>query len=72
MPWKEFPAFTSSNLASIKYEDEQLVLEIVFQNGGTYQYYDVPSQVAEEFERADSKGSFLASRIKGHFRYSKV
>ncbi|WP_371833210.1 KTSC domain-containing protein [Ferrovibrio sp.] len=72
MAWRDFPSFTSSNIASIRYDAEQSVLEIAFHNGGTYQYYDVPSHVAEDFERAESKGSFLASAIKGHYRYSKV
>lgn len=72
MAWRDFPAFTSSNISSIRYESEQTVLEITFHNGGTYQYYDVPSHVADDFERAESKGSFLASAIKGHYRYTKV
>jgi len=72
MAWQEFPHFESSNIASARYEDLGKILEITFHNGGTYQYYDVPSHVATGFGQADSKGSFLASNIKGHFRYAKV
>ena len=72
MAWTNFPPFTSSNIASIRYDNEQSVLEVIFLNGGTYQYYDVPSQVIEAFQGAESKGSFLASDIKGRYRYSKV
>lgn len=72
MAWAEFPAFTSSNVATIKYEDVQSILEITFNNGGVYHYFDVPPQVADEFRRAESKGTFLAANIKGNFRYSKV
>ncbi|WP_339828957.1 KTSC domain-containing protein [uncultured Parvibaculum sp.] len=72
MAWRDFPSFTSSNIALIRYDNEQATLEVGFHNGGTYHYYDVPSQVADELERAESKGSFLASSIKGHYRYSKV
>lgn len=72
MAWEEFPPFTSSNIAELRYDGDQLVLEIVFHNGGTYQYYDVESHVVEEFKIADTKGGFLAKRIKGHYRYSKV
>lgn len=72
MAWQDFPPFTSSNIATIRYDDEQMVLEVVFNNGGTYQYFDVPSQVIDEFRTAESKGSFLAKSIKGHYRYSKV
>jgi hypothetical protein len=72
MAWHEFAPFSSSNIASIRYDDERAILEVVFLNGGTYQYYDVPSHVAQEFESAASKGTFLASTIKGHYRYSRV
>lgn len=72
MAWIPFPPFTSSNIASIRYEDAQAVLEVTFHNGGTYQYYDVPSRVVDDFKRAASMGTFLASNIKGHYRYSKV
>jgi len=72
MAWQEFPPFTSSNVAAIRYEPEQSLLEVEFLNGSRYQYYDVPEQVAQEFEQAESKGIFLAQRVKGHFRYSKV
>lgn len=72
MAWKDFASFSSSSIASARYESQQLVLEVTFLNGGVYQYYDVPSNVADAFERAESKGALLASTIKGHYRYSKV
>lgn len=72
MAWRTFSPFASSNVESVRYDDEQNVLEVTFLNGGVYQYFDVPPQVADAFERADSKGSFLASDIKGNYRYSRV
>ncbi len=72
MAWKEFAPFTSSNVASVRYDSEQNLLEVEFLNGGRYHYYDVPEQVAQSFEQAESKGVFLAHSIKGHFRYSRV
>jgi len=72
MAWRTLSPFTSSNLESVRYDDEQNVLEVTFLNGGIYQYFDVPPHVADAFERADSKGTFLASDIKGNYRYSKV
>lgn len=72
MVWREFPAFTSSNVAAIRYDPEQSLLEVEFLNGGRYQYYDVPEHVAQAFEQADSKGGFLARSIKGYFRYGRV
>lgn len=72
MAWIEFARFTSSNVSAVRYDPEQSLLEVEFLNGGRYQYYDVPAQVAQDFEKAESKGVFLAHCIKGHFRYSRV
>lgn len=72
MAWQDFPPFTSSNISSVRYDSEQSLLEVEFHNGGRYQYYDVPEQVAQAFEHAESKGVFLAQSIKGHYRYSRV
>jgi hypothetical protein len=35
-------AVTSSNIASIGYDEDSQTLEIEFLNGGLYQYFDVP------------------------------
>ncbi len=72
MGWHEFAPFTSSNIAAIRYEEDELLLEVEFLNGGRYQYYEVPLQIAQYFEQAGSKGEFLAASIKGHYRYSRV
>jgi len=60
---------TSSNVESIGYDIGSETLEIEFKNGATYQYFDVPEN---ELEHADSVGGYLASRIKGTYRYSRV
>ncbi len=72
MALNEFAPFTSSNIAAIRYEEDQLLLEVEFLNGSRYHYYDVPPQVAHAFDQAGSKGEFLAASIKGHYRYSRV
>lgn len=72
MAWQEFNPFTSSNLAAIRYDEDQLLLEVEFLNGGRYHYYEVPPQIAQAFDQAGSKGEFLAASIKGLYRYSKV
>lgn len=72
MAFRDIKPFDSSNIRSARYDEASQVLEITFNNGGTYEYYDVPAHVAEDFENADSKGAYLASRIKGHYRYSRV
>ena len=72
MAFRDIAAFTSSNIRSARYDDEVQVLEITFLNGGMYEYYNVPERIAQEFERAGSKGEYLAANSKGHYRYSRV
>ena len=72
MTWRELAPFSSSNVAAARYDLELLLLEVEFHNGGRYHYYDVPDQVAQRFDQADSKGQFLAANIKGHYRYSRA
>ena len=63
---------TSSNIASIGYDETSETLEIEFKNGGVYQYFDVPQGVYNGIMSASSHGEYLAHNIKGHYRYSKV
>lgn len=63
---------TSSNLASIGYDEDTNTLEIEFQSGAVYQYFDVPFAVYDGLMEADSHGKYLAQRIKGQYRYVRV
>jgi hypothetical protein len=72
MAFRDFAPFTSSNIQEIRYDVETQVLQVTFNNGGAYEYYGVPSHLAEEFEGAESKGGFLATSVKGHYRYSRI
>lgn len=60
---------TSSNIASIGYDTASHVLEVEFNNGSVYHYYDVPPAVYEALMAAASKGTFLNASIKGTYRY---
>lgn len=61
---------SSSNLASIGYDAESLVLEVEFNNGRVYQYFDVPQGTYDELMSASSKGSYMNNGIKKQFRCS--
>jgi hypothetical protein len=63
---------TSSNIASIGYDENTSTLEIEFLNNSIYQYFDVPLHIYQGLMQADSHGQFLAQNIKGVYRYSKV
>jgi len=62
----------SSNIESIGYDSMSQTLEIEFLNGSIYQYFDIPQHIYQELIDADSHGKYLATNIKGHYRYSKV
>ena len=63
---------SSSNIASIGYDEATSTLEIEFLNNSIYQYFDVPQHIYQGLMNADSHGQYLAKNIKGVYRYSKV
>lgn len=62
----------SSNVEAVGYDENSSTLQVEFKNGGMYQYFDVPEEVFFGLRDADSVGGYLAARIKGTYRYSKV
>lgn len=65
-------AVTSSNIASIGYDEASSTLEVQFTNGSTYQYFNIPQGVYKGLMGAGSHGEYLAQNVKGIYRYSKV
>jgi len=45
---------SSSSIASIGYDPGLQILEVEFAGGGVYQYSNVPQDIFEEFQNADS------------------
>lgn len=69
MNWVETPE--SSNITRFGYDETAQVLTVEFKSAGTYDYFDVPEPVFEQMKAALSKGQFLASNIKGIYRYAR-
>lgn len=63
---------SSTNLAAIGYDEGSHTLRVEFQNGGTYDYFDVPEREFEALRSASSHGQYIAQHIKGKYRYAKV
>ena len=62
---------TSSNIASIGYEDN--VLEIEFHSEGSiYRYFQVPEQEYKQLMSASSHGKYLNQNIKNKYKYEKI
>lgn len=62
----------SSNVASVGYDSDNSTLQIEFNNGTLYQYFDVPETIFIGLRDAGSVGGYLAEHVKGTYRYSKV
>lgn len=57
-------------IAEIGYEDE--VMEVRFNNGGVYRYFNVPPEVCLDFLRASSKGHFFNHEIRGEYPCKRI
>lgn len=63
---------SSSNIKSVGYDPDSMLLEIEFHDGSIYQYSKVPQSVHRALMAAASLGSFLHKNIKGKYPYQKV
>lgn len=62
----------SSNLASVGYDAENEILEVEFNHGGIYQYFDVPLDVYEELMEASSHGVYFSANIRNNYTTQKL
>jgi hypothetical protein len=63
---------SSTNVASVGYDEQSETLEVEFANGSVYQYFNVGLALYEQFRTAPSKGQFLNSNIRSSYPYSRV
>lgn len=48
------------------------VLEIEFESGRVYQYFDVPQDIYDAVLQSDSKGRYFNTHIRGKFPYQEI
>ena len=65
-------AVESSNIATVGYDEEQQVMEIVFRDGRVYHFLEVPPERVLSLLRAESKGRFFNAEIKPAYEYRAV
>lgn len=58
---------SSSLLAEASYDDEEQTLTLVFQNGRSYDYENVPPNLVQELKQATSPGRFWNFYLKGRY-----
>lgn len=66
----DWTPLASSNLSAMRYDEETRLLQIRFHSGRTYDYKDVPADVADGLKQADSAGKYFNSSIKGVYAES--
>lgn len=71
-PAIERSPLASSNIASVGYDKERKILEVEFQHGGIYQYFDVSEKVYLELINAPSHGAYFYNEIREKFNYNKI
>ena len=64
-------AVNSSNVKSAGYDPQSQTFEIEFLTG-IYRFKEVPQEVVDGFQAAESKGRYFAQNIKGKFVYEKT
>jgi hypothetical protein len=61
-----------ASIRNIRYAVTEQVLTVTFGDGSRYTYAAVPAAVAEELEKAESKGEAFNRLIKGKFVGTKI
>ena len=62
----------SSMIRSIGYDSSSSTLEIEFNNGAVWQYYDFSESSWYDFKNAESLGKYFHSNIKNQYTEAKV
>lgn len=62
----------SSNIASVGYDKESMVLEVEFHNGAVYQYFDVPEEVYIGLIKAPSHRAYFVFEVKDIYESQKL
>ncbi len=63
---------SSSNIASIGYDEATQTLEVEFLNNSVYQYFNVPPNIHDELMAAPSHGVYLNANVKNHYAYGRL
>lgn len=62
----------STNILSLGYDAASETLEVEFNSGSIYQYYNVGAALYDQLMLAPSKGQFINAYIKNAHPYSRV
>ena len=63
---------TSSNLATVGYDEPSRTLEVEFHHGRVYRYFGVPPEEYRALMGAESHGKYFAANIRGRYGDTRV
>jgi len=63
---------TSSDLCSVGYDAESLMLEIEFKKGAVYQYAGVPLEEYQNLMNASSHGRYFNTNIRSRYPFVRI
>lgn len=63
---------SSSNIRSIGYDAKSQTLEIEFQDGDIYQYFNISESIYSALMSASSYGSYFHRYIKDQYQWTKI
>jgi hypothetical protein len=63
---------SSSNLRSVGYDPRTQTLEIEFNSGDIYQYFNVPAIIYQGLMSAGSHGKYFNQNIKKTYHYLRI
>lgn len=62
----------SSMVHAVGYDEESQILEVVFNSGGIYRYFNVPEEIYEGLLEAESKGRYMHANVIDLYPYKRV
>jgi hypothetical protein len=62
----------SGTIRSVGYDPTAQILEVEFQQGGTFRYFSVPEFLHRGLMLADSKGAFFNRRLLGRYQCEQI
>lgn len=62
----------SSNINSIGYDEQSSILEVEFNSGRIYQYFNVPKVIYIALMSASSHGTYFNQNVRTSFSYKRI
>ena len=60
---------TSTAVSSVGYDERSSMLEVEFESGAVYDYFDVPPKVYHDLLKAPSVGSFVSRQVRDQYPF---